>query len=325
MSFPILLSDENKSHLEPIRDLVEYLKKHLPYQFVIAGGYPRDFLLGVEFNDIDVFLKPSSFVSPSATFSEQMEKIKKALSSTGFFDFFDRGTQNYFVEGVYYQNTSEERKIPKFRIQIISWHSNPLGAIRSFDFQHCQFMIPFMNPNGWEHLLQDGELYAYTSDALDSLKQRQLVLTSEYKEILSKDFHDLDDRIQRLERLFTRIKKFHKRGFFLNEENKISITKIVEDTLKGLEERGRKISKYYSLDNHFLHKSILLGEVSSAELYSIKSEEQNPSLYTIEAVGKRLAKELVYSLNQNPTLLLLFESQLIREAGREILEELKSK
>lgn len=319
MSSPICLSDSQKSHLDPIKELTELLKEHLPTRFVIAGGYPRDFLLQSPPNDIDIYLASGSI------YKTVMAKALQALTLTGRFDFFPtKGEMYTFVEGIFSEITEQEQKIPKYRIQLIAWYSNPMKAVREFDLEHCQFFIPFTNPQGYPGLLQDGDLYAYNQGALDSLTNRTLTLNEEW----FRNVNDLNpfEGIANLERIFKRIVKFQKRNFKLEDAEKFKLIKLIEKIFLKIERQQNYLKSNgvkEELEEEFFTQSVLLGEVAQAEMYSLNGATK--SLYRADVVCRRVAKELVFVLGEHPTSLLFSGSELIREAGRELLEELEKR
>lgn len=312
----IEVSDGTDRHLEPIKDLLEVLNRFIPGQFVIAGGYPRDILLGSRFNDVDIFIEQESWIGRNSP-TNALKKLREDLVQTGRIDFFTRSEDNTFMEGIFYELTNQDQKIPKYRIQLISWFSTTSKAIASFDFRHCQVFIPFTKHYG----IESGRMYAYSQRSLEALSSRSIEITDEY---LMRFGHEYgEQKIILLEKIFKRIAKFKKRGFLLGDQTKLALLKQIEDTLKQIETTyARSSFSLDSLDSSFPAKSILLGEATQYELYEIGNREY--SIYTTRAVAIRLAKEIHYTLQEHPTSLLLSGSELVRTAGKQLLEKLSN-
>lgn len=127
-----------------IKDLLEVLEPLPQRDFMIAGGFVRDWYLGIPFNDVDIYLFDQRRTRPKGTSKEKNQnKFFDIISTLGRFDIIKSNEtfiDTYFRDkGTWYS----KGKI-KYRVQFILWNTSPQQVLDQYDFEHCKFFIPIM-------------------------------------------------------------------------------------------------------------------------------------------------------------------------------------
>lgn len=287
--------------LDPILDLVDFLNKTLKLDYMIAGGFPRDWYIETPFNDVDIYLDLSS------TYIKDTKTLVKILRSTKRFE-ITKEISNRFVETIFCDSSPFTKGRPKHRVQFIMWYSTHHDAISNFDFEHCKFFIPIINQdprsNFFNKGLISGEVYTHPL-AKDSLAKKELILTPSALQKLEK--MNSDGRgLSTLEIFIKRTLRFMSRGFLPTLETKNMLLEATENYFTAV-----PISDFSGL------KSILLDE---AEDYDDAIE--GISIYKESEVARNLIANLLLICNvEDRARLLTSPCNFLRDNTLSILQD----
>lgn len=292
----MLKLNKDTNPLDQISDLIEVLDQCLGQDYLIAGGFVRDWYQDEPFNDIDIYLFRDT-------------EVKEKLFKTKRFSFSK--VADLFLDTVFHEQGSFFTKgRPKYNVQFISWYKGPKDVLDSFDFEHCKFFIP-MNYLKAKHTTSDHFKafipripYAYDK-AVETLKKKELRFSNNSKEKLL-DINSHAHGIAILEKHVKRTKKFKERGFLVPDEVKTILLNSTESFLKKNTpaKTGRSRSK-----------SILLEDADYAHAIGEGSK------YTEAQIASNLIKELI-SLYDESERAIFFISPvpLIRDTAKEFME-----
>jgi hypothetical protein len=290
---------------ESISDLVGFLNSSLKIDYMIAGGFPRDWYLDTPFNDIDIYLDIST------TYIRDSKTLVKILKASRRFEVI-REVPNRFIEAIFCDKAPFSKGRPKYRVQFILWHDIYSVAISSFDLEHCKFFIPIINqePRGnflYNNELISGEVYSYTK-SLDALIDKQLVFSESALRGLEVIVRHSSVGISILEIFVKRILRFINRGFTPTAQVKDSLLEAFENYLTVY-----KVSDYPGL------RSILLEEAEDYEDIAV-----NGSIYKESQVVRNLIMNLILIFpTEERARFLISPCTFLRETVTEILRDSK--
>lgn len=220
----VKVSMENKPDiLKPIQDLIDIVDPLLEYDWMIGGGFVRDWYQKKKFNDVDIYI----FENHRNSFN--VPKFKEQLTSTQRFQFLERSGDR-FLDGIFYDRT-QFSKTPRFQVQFLMWHKSPWTVLNSYDFDLSKFFLPFKKKSVkrvygqdvelFEHLEEDRIPYA-TPKALMSIDDQKITFADKTIGVLNTLTQPEDKRgigstlhLLEFEKLIKRLGKFTSRGMSL--------------------------------------------------------------------------------------------------------------
>lgn len=294
--------------LSQIYDLIQVLNPIIS-EYMIAGGFVRDWYQGTPFNDVDIYL-----------FNTTLDRIEDKLRKTNRFEIIR--SHPYFIEAVFHENfisgidISSSKGPPKHTIQLISWHSSPDEAVASFDFEHCKFFVPIIQQplHLYSPFRRLGEVesesaYAHIG-ATEALTSKILKL-SKHSLIQLEALSDgsksaTDSTLALFEKYIKRTKKFKTRGFIVPSEVLSILCSTADKFLTGMSN-----SKYPS-------------ERKSALLENIDYEhpgDEGASQYSFNQIAVNLIRDLIMLHSEaERAIFLLSTSSLVRDVAKKIEE-----
>ena len=292
----MLKLNKETNPLDQISDLIEVLDQCLGQDYLIAGGFVRDWYQDKPFNDVDIYL------------FRDLE-AKEKLLNTGRFHFIK--ISDMFIDTVFHEKGPFlTRGRPRYNVQFISWYKDPQTALESFDFEHCKFFIPmnYLKAQNTTSNHFKGFIpripYAYDK-AVEMLNKKELCLSKESRKKLE-EITSHSHGLSILERHIKRTKKFVERGFFIPEELKSTLFSSTENFLKN-----KDLDKKYSGS-----KSILMEDID----YEVALEGE--SRFSEVKIAENLIKELISIYDEaERAVFLLSPIPLIREAAKQALEK----
>ena len=298
----MLKLNKESNPLDQISDLIEVLDSCLGQEYLIAGGFVRDWYQDEPFNDIDIYL-----------FGSDEYDTRTKLHNTGRFD-FNKISDN-FLDTVFREKGPFLTKgQPKYNVQFISWYKNTKQVLDAFDFEHCKFFVPmdyrkakYTTSTQFKGFIPRVP-YAYDR-AVETLKKKRLELSS--KSVSKLENITTESRhtgLAILEKYIKRTKKFKARGFLVTEELKATLLKSTELFLIAATDLSSKLSA---------RKSALLEDVD----YELGRTDK--SKYSELEIAKNLIKELISLYDEiERAIFFISPSPLIRIVAKEITDSL---
>jgi len=298
----MLKLNKESNPLDQISDLIEVLDSCLGQDYLIAGGFVRDWYQDEPFNDIDIYL-----------FGSDGYDTKTKLYSTGRFDF--NKVSDSFLDTVFREKGPFLTKgHPKYNVQFISWYKNTKQVLDSFDFEHCKFFIPmdykkakYTTSTQFKGFVPRTP-YAYNK-AVETLKKKQLKLSTKSIDTLETIAIDKrDSGLAILEKYIKRTKKFKARGFLVTEELKATLLRSTELFLKAS-----------LLSNTFSSRKSVLLEDADYELGRTDKSE-----FSELRIARNLIKELILLHDETErAIFFVSPAPLVREVVKEMTDALE--
>lgn len=301
--------------LDQISDLVEVLDKTLKDDYMIAGGFVRDWYCQTEFNDIDIYLFPGNLNSPEA--DKYVENVRQQLTSLRNFRILNTSNK-YFLDTQFCETTWYSKK-QKYNVQFIMWNESPKQVLEEYDLEHCRFFIPVKNlsENTKLPISADRIPLVDNQKALTSITENRLILTDYTKNFLSsvsRGKHYSPKSVHRLECIVKRCGKFyHNRKMSLPKE--YNITQAIESYIANIS-NDPMISRIYKADSPYFSTSPIQSAIlEGADDYDFNARSE--SKYTI----REILENLVYCWGsllpeEELTQLLVSPSQIVRESAK---------
>ena len=292
----MLKLNKDSNPLDQISDLIKVLDSCLGQDYMIAGGFVRDWYQDEPFNDIDIYL-----------FDESGHDLRKKLTSTGRFAI--NKTNGNFVDTIFQDKTylPFTKGRPKYNVQFICWYAGIESALNSFDFEHCKFFIPMdlseLKLINWSVGIIPRTPYAYSNKAIKALKKKELQPSTKTLSTLQSVASN-ENGLVILERYIKRTRKFMARGFSVPEGLKALLLSSTELFLKT------KV-----LDKKFSRRQ-------SVFLEDADYDDNGYSKYSELYIARNLIKELILLYDeQERTIFLLSPAPIIRDVMKELIEK----
>lgn len=299
--------------LKPIQDLIDIVDSAVEYDWMIAGGFPRDWYQEKKFRDVDIY------IFDHVTSNWDPVAFRKKLLDSGRFEFFERSVDRFF-DGIFYDKTQFD-KTPRFQVQFLMWNTTPWEVLKGYDFDLSRFFIPFKKksiiPTDWgssaelfDCIFEDRIPYA-TKEAIKSMDDQKITLTTKTTDMLHRNrkingYHRAGTKIFELEKLVKRLGKFKSRGMALPDYDLATYLDEFTQSLEG--------KSFLSSGESFFRSALLEG----ANEYVGGGRET--SQYSPEEIVQNLIEQWILLLPEEEQLRFLTSPFfLTRQVAKKIL------